>query len=45
MFDMILQIGDISYAVGNAERWDQFFWQIEPIATQVPWMTTIGLFG
>jgi len=41
-FEMVLQIGDISYAVGNAERWDQFFWQIQPIATMMPWMATIG---
>jgi len=41
-YSMVLQIGDISYAVGNAERWDQFFWQIQPIATRIPWMVTIG---
>jgi len=41
-YQMVLQIGDISYAVGNAAQWDQFFWQIEPIATSIPWMTTIG---
>jgi len=41
-YHMVLQIGDISYAVGNAAQWDQFFWQIEPIATSIPWMTTIG---
>jgi hypothetical protein len=41
-YQMVLQIGDISYAVGNAAQWDQFFWQVEPIATSIPWMTTIG---
>jgi hypothetical protein len=41
-YQMVLQIGDISYAVGNSAQWDQFFWQIEPIATSIPWMATIG---
>lgn len=30
--DLILHIGDISYAVGFSAQWDQFMDQIEPIA-------------
>eukprot|EP01118_Nematostelium_gracile_P011152 TRINITY_DN391_c0_g1_i1.p1 TRINITY_DN391_c0_g1~~TRINITY_DN391_c0_g1_i1.p1 ORF type:complete len:546 (-),score=112.39 TRINITY_DN391_c0_g1_i1:21-1658(-) len=41
-YDMVLHIGDISYAVGDAWRWDQFFWQIQPISSILPWMTSIG---
>jgi len=41
-YDMALHIGDISYAVGYAHRWEQFFAQWEPIATQVPYMVCIG---
>jgi hypothetical protein len=35
-------IGDIAYAVGYANRWEQFFHEISPIATQVPYMVSIG---
>jgi len=41
-YDMLLHIGDISYAVGYAIRWEQFFHQIQPIATQIPYIVTIG---
>jgi len=40
--DFGLNIGDISYANGNAVRWDQFFYELEPLATKVPWMASIG---
>jgi hypothetical protein len=40
--DLLIHIGDISYAVGWAERWEQFFYQIQEVATQVPWMVCIG---
>jgi len=28
--------------MGDGTRWDQFFWQIEPISKVVPWMVSIG---
>eukprot|EP00698_Gefionella_okellyi_P002402 TRINITY_DN1225_c0_g2_i3.p1 TRINITY_DN1225_c0_g2~~TRINITY_DN1225_c0_g2_i3.p1 ORF type:complete len:353 (-),score=59.68 TRINITY_DN1225_c0_g2_i3:924-1982(-) len=40
--DLILHIGDIAYAEGYAPEWDEFFSQIEPIASRVPYMTCIG---
>jgi acid phosphatase type 7 len=39
---MVLHIGDISYACGFLAEWDNFFNMIEPVATKVPWMTGIG---
>lgn len=41
-YDGILHIGDISYAVGWSERWEQFFAQIQPIASKVPYMVSVG---
>jgi len=41
-YDLLLHIGDISYAVGHAIRWEQFFHQIEPIATSIPYHVCIG---
>jgi len=32
-YDMVFHIGDIPYSLGYAVRWEQFFYQIEPIAT------------
>lgn len=40
--DIVVHIGDISYARGHAYEWDQFFKEIEPISTRVPYMTGIG---
>ena len=40
--DMVLHIGDISYACGFLSEWDNFFNMIEPVATTIPWMTAIG---
>merc|ERR1712166_1508383 len=40
--DMVLHIGDISYACGFLSEWDNFFTMIEPVSTKVPWMTAIG---
>lgn len=40
--DLVLHIGDISYAVGYASQWDEFMQQILPVATAVPYMTCIG---
>lgn len=36
--DMVIHIGDISYANGYLSQWDQFTEQIEPIASTVPYM-------
>ncbi|EXB65080.1 putative inactive purple acid phosphatase 2 [Morus notabilis] len=38
----VSHIGDISYARGYAWIWDQFFNQIEPIASRVPYHVCIG---
>ncbi|XP_072951261.1 probable inactive purple acid phosphatase 1 [Typha angustifolia] len=40
--DMVLHIGDISYANGYLSQWDQFTAQIEPIASSVPYMIGSG---
>jgi len=40
--DIVMHIGDISYAVGYSFQWDSFFDQIESIATRVPYMAAIG---
>jgi hypothetical protein len=40
--DVVLHIGDISYAVGYSAEWDQFFDQILPVASRVPYMVCIG---
>jgi len=41
-YDMVFHVGDLSYSVGILLRWDQFFYQIEPIATRVPYLVSIG---
>jgi hypothetical protein len=38
----VLHFGDISYAVGYSNEWEEYMQQIEPIAKQVPWMVGIG---
>lgn len=38
----VSHIGDISYARGYSWIWDEFFNQIEPIASQVPYHVCIG---
>ena len=40
--EIVLHIGDISYAVGFLAEWDNFFHQIQPAASAKPWMTAIG---
>eukprot|EP00928_Gymnodinium_smaydae_P036992 TRINITY_DN25750_c0_g1_i1.p1 TRINITY_DN25750_c0_g1~~TRINITY_DN25750_c0_g1_i1.p1 ORF type:complete len:651 (+),score=59.57 TRINITY_DN25750_c0_g1_i1:15-1967(+) len=40
--EIVLHIGDISYAVGYMAEWDNFFRQIYPVASKMPWMTAIG---
>ncbi|KAL2484677.1 putative inactive purple acid phosphatase 2 [Abeliophyllum distichum] len=38
----ISHIGDISYARGYSWLWDNFFYQIEPVASKVPYHVCIG---
>lgn len=40
--DFLLHFGDVSYARGHAHMWDEFFHIIEPYATLVPYMVSIG---
>lgn len=39
---MVSHIGDISYARGYAWVWDEFFRQVEPIASRVPYHVCVG---
>eukprot|EP00735_Rhodelphis_limneticus_P012681 TRINITY_DN59_c0_g1::TRINITY_DN59_c0_g1_i1::g.14719::m.14719 TRINITY_DN59_c0_g1::TRINITY_DN59_c0_g1_i1::g.14719 ORF type:complete len:495 (+),score=147.38,sp/Q9LMG7/PPA2_ARATH/36.78/5e-76,Metallophos/PF00149.23/1.6e-17,Metallophos_C/PF14008.1/7.6e-08,PhoD/PF09423.5/1.9e-05,Metallophos_2/PF12850.2/0.031 TRINITY_DN59_c0_g1_i1:51-1487(+) len=39
---LVLHIGDISYSFGRASLWEDFFTQIEPIASKVPYMVGLG---
>jgi len=39
---MVLHIGDISYARGFAYLWELFMQGIEPIASTIPWMISVG---
>ena len=41
-FDLVLNIGDTSYADGVSSEWDEFFHQIAPIASYKPWVTCVG---
>ena len=41
-FDMVLHIGDISYAEGNALEWDHFGNEIFPLASRMPYQVSIG---
>eukprot|EP00252_Welwitschia_mirabilis_P007823 TRINITY_DN19542_c0_g1_i1.p1 TRINITY_DN19542_c0_g1~~TRINITY_DN19542_c0_g1_i1.p1 ORF type:complete len:622 (+),score=119.14 TRINITY_DN19542_c0_g1_i1:162-2027(+) len=41
-FDIVMHIGDLAYANGYLSQWDQFTAQIEPIASQVPYMVASG---
>ena len=36
--DIVMHIGDMSYANGYISQWDQFTAQVEPIASTVPYM-------
>ncbi|XP_003387473.1 PREDICTED: probable inactive purple acid phosphatase 27 [Amphimedon queenslandica] len=40
--DLVLHIGDISYAIGYAGVWDEFFDLIQPISSRVPYMVCGG---
>lgn len=38
----VVHFGDIAYSVGYLSEWDQFMNQIEPVASRIPWMASIG---
>jgi hypothetical protein len=40
--NFLLHFGDISYARGAAWNWDTWFHMLEPYATQVPYLVSIG---
>ncbi|CAL4905703.1 unnamed protein product [Urochloa decumbens] len=40
--DMVIHIGDLSYANGYLSQWDQFTAQIEPIVSTIPYMIGSG---
>jgi len=40
--DLILHLGDLSYATGYESEWDFFMGMIEPIAKRAPYMTMMG---
>eukprot|EP00731_Ephydatia_muelleri_P012123 Em0006g1017a len=40
--DIVLHIGDITYALGYSSMWEVYFDQIQQIATSVPFMVAIG---
>lgn len=40
--DMILHVGDISYANGDGKIWDSFMDAIEPASKRVPYMVAVG---
>ena len=40
--DVVMHVGDISYAQGIAAFWPEFFAEIEPVAKRVPWQVCIG---
>eukprot|EP00042_Codosiga_hollandica_P051427 m.631135 g.631135 ORF g.631135 m.631135 type:complete len:480 (-) comp58283_c0_seq22:2372-3811(-) len=42
LYDFVLHHGDISYAMGNAYVWEDYFRIIESYATRVPYMVGIG---
>ena len=40
--DLVVHPGDLSYATGYESEWDRFMEMIEPIASRVPYMTSMG---
>ena len=40
--DFVLHVGDISYARGDAKKWDSWFNEIEPVSTKVPYHVCLG---
>lgn len=40
--DFVFHIGDISYATGFLVEWENFLDIIQPVASQVSYMTAVG---
>lgn len=40
--DVVVHVGDVSYAVGHAKKWADWFEEIEPVATRVPYHVCLG---
>ena len=40
--DLVLHLGDLSYATGYESEWDRFMSQIEPLSSRAPYMTVLG---
>lgn len=41
-YDFLLHVGDLSYAEAEGLYWDRFNHLIEPIATKLPYMISVG---
>lgn len=41
-YDLVLHVGDLSYADGVPDKWDKFMDTIEPVASAVPYMVAVG---
>jgi hypothetical protein len=40
--DFLLHVGDVAYCLGEQTCWDQFFQDIQPIASHMPYMVIFG---
>ena len=40
--DLVLHMGDISYAEGRQNEWIDWFRMVEPVAANRPWVTALG---
>lgn len=40
--ELILHVGDLSYADGNPHIWNSFFEGLQPFAASVPYMVAVG---
>lgn len=40
--NLVLHVGDISYARGYASQWDTFFDMVHPVSSRVPYMVNVG---
>ncbi len=40
--DLVLHVGDLSYAVGHGYIWEQWMNLISPVAMKVPYMVSVG---
>ncbi len=40
--DFVLHGGDIAYAEGDQAKWNDWFRLVEPVASELPWLTALG---